>query len=259
MGDGVRREGADRCALAAVRRRRGALRARSTRSEREPGSATSSPRARGARPRRVGARVRGVRRARQGTRAARLRAAYASSDGARAGGQRARRRPQPVGRIRGRPVGAPRPPARRRATRPRRDRDRGPGGDHGLDDPLQVPARRVRRPDGRVGGTAQCRDRMGCRGRGARHDRRADRDGKAAVQRPGRLDARGGLAARAVPVRAAGARLGQDGDAQRRAPGVDDRLVLPGAWPRADGSAAHGDARPSSTWRGSHPVLDNSG
>ena len=51
-----------------------------------------------------------VRRAREGPRAARVRAADAAGDGARPGGQRPRRRSQPLRRLRGRPVGRPRPP-----------------------------------------------------------------------------------------------------------------------------------------------------
>ena len=43
------------------------------------------------------------------------------------------------------------PPRRRDAPRRRRDRDRGPRGGDGLADPLQVPARRVRRIRGRSG------------------------------------------------------------------------------------------------------------
>ena len=86
-----------------------------------------------------------LRPARQGPRAARLRAAHAAGDGARAGRQRARRRPQPLGRLRGRPL-------RRRTTastggaaaRRGGDRDRGPRRGHGLAHPVQVPARRVR-------------------------------------------------------------------------------------------------------------------
>ena len=41
------------------------------------------------------------------------------------------------------------------------DRDRGPRGGDGLADPLQVPARRLRRPVGGVGGAAAARHRLG--------------------------------------------------------------------------------------------------
>ena len=61
--------------------------------------AEGSRRAAAAGRRRLG----GLRPAREGARAAGLRAAHAAGDGARPGGQRARRRPQPLGRVRGRP------------------------------------------------------------------------------------------------------------------------------------------------------------
>ena len=67
--------------------------------------------------------LRRLRPAGEGPRAARLRAAVPARDGARAGGQRARRRPQPLRRLRGRPRRRPRP-ARRRSRRTSRPRSR---------------------------------------------------------------------------------------------------------------------------------------
>ena len=139
--------------------------------------------------------------------------------------------------------GRARPAAGRGTPRARRDRDRGPCGDHGLSDPVQVPARRLRGPAGGVGAAAQRRHRLGYRRRRAGAHRAADRDDQAAVQPARGLDPRGGLAAPPVPVRAGGARLRQTGDAQRGAPGVHDQLVLPRPRPRADGSAARQDPR----------------
>ena len=49
------------------------------------------------------------------------------------------------------------------AARRRRDRDRGPRGGHGLADPVQVPARRLRRPVRRVGAAAALGHRLGRR------------------------------------------------------------------------------------------------
>ena len=49
--------------------------------------------------------------------------------------------------------------------RPRRGRDRGPGRGDGLDDPVQVPARRLHRPVPRVGGPAADGHRLGPRRR----------------------------------------------------------------------------------------------
>ena len=82
----------------------------------------------------------------------------------------------------------------------RRDRDRGSRGDHGLADPVQVPPRRVRRPDDGVGAAAQHGHRLGYRRCRAGPDGAADRHGQAAVQPPRGVDPRGGLAARAIPV-----------------------------------------------------------
>ena len=106
-------------------------------------------------------RVGGVCRARQGPRAARVRAADAPGDGARARGQRPRRRPQSLRRLRGRPVRRPRPPRRRRASRRRRDRDREPRSGDGLADPVQVPARGVRGPVPGMGEAARDRSPAG--------------------------------------------------------------------------------------------------
>ena len=81
-------------------------------------------------------RVGRVRPAGQGPGAAWVRAAHAAGDGPRPGRQRARRRPQPVRRVRGRPVRAARPAGRRRGPGGWGDRDRGPGRGDGLDDPV---------------------------------------------------------------------------------------------------------------------------
>ena len=104
LGDGVRRERPDRRAVAALRRRRRAAARDRARSARARGSATCSPRARGPPRASVGEGSEAFAAARQGAGAPRLRAAHAAGDGARPRGQRARRRPQPLGRLRGRPL-----------------------------------------------------------------------------------------------------------------------------------------------------------
>ena len=74
---------------------------------------------------RGGRRLRRLRPAGQGAGAARLRAAHAAGDGARAGRERPRRGPQPLRRLRGRPVRRPGPVRRRPgARRSRRSRPR---------------------------------------------------------------------------------------------------------------------------------------
>jgi hypothetical protein len=103
LGDGVRRAGAARRAVAALRRRgraaAGPRRDRLRRRARDRCSRSARARRRG---RRAG--LVGLRRPRQGPRAARLRAADHAGDGARHGRQRPRRRPQPQRGVRGRPV-----------------------------------------------------------------------------------------------------------------------------------------------------------
>ena len=97
---------------------------------------------------------------------------------------------------------------RRRAARRGRDRDRGPRRGHGLADPLQVPARRLRGPvpaSGRA--LLRQRHRLGRRRRRARGDRAPDRARQARVQRARGLDARRRRPARALPHRAARGRL----------------------------------------------------
>ena len=102
LGDGMRRAGPDRRAVAAFRRRcRAAPRAR---RHRRPRGARRAARPGLARRRRVvgAARSTSLRRSRGWS--SRIRAAHAADDGARAGGQRPRRRPQPLRRLRGGPV-----------------------------------------------------------------------------------------------------------------------------------------------------------
>ena len=106
-----------------------------------------SPWARRPRARRGSGARRGVARAREGPRAARLRPAHAARDGPRPRGStpaeptatgRASTRPTSGGDLDRLDGGA--------AHGPRCGRDRGPGRGDGLADPMQVPARRVRRP-----------------------------------------------------------------------------------------------------------------
>ena len=105
---------------------------------------------------------RGSRDARQGARAARLRAAHAARDGARARAS-TRAAPTTTGRAPTRPTSSGELDRLDGGHRPRRrrDRDRGPRRGDGLADPLQVPARRVRRPVGGVGGAAGDRSPAG--------------------------------------------------------------------------------------------------
>ena len=199
LGDGVRRARPDRRAVAALRRRATRCCARSTRSARARASARCWPRARAPPREVVGQGSAAFAPHVKGLELPGLRAAHAAGDGARPRGQRARRRPQPLRRLRGRPVRPPRPPERRRGPRRGRDRDRGPRRGHGLADPVQVPARRVRRPVPGVGAAAEQRHRLGRRRRRARGDGPADRARQARVQRPRGLDARRRRAARALP------------------------------------------------------------
>ena len=157
-------------------------------------------------PRRRGGRrpgIGGVRAPRQGARASGIRAAHAPGHGTRACGQRARCRPQPLRCLRGRPVGSPRPPERRRRPRRGRGLDGGPRGGDGLAHPVQVPAWRVRGSVPGVGPAAQHGHRLGRRRRGARGDGPPDRAGQACVQRTRGMDPRRRRSARAVPQRAA--------------------------------------------------------
>ena len=107
-----------------------------------------------------------------------------------------------------------------------RDRDRGPGGDHGLADPVQVPARRVHRAVRRVGGAAVRGDRLGHRRARAAADRPPDHPRQAGIQHPRGLAAGGRLAARAAAVRADNDRVrpGRGADAGPAA-GHDRRLL----------------------------------
>ena len=103
------------------------------------------------------------------------------------------------------------------AARRGRDRDRGPRGRDGLDDPLQVPPRRVRRTRGRSGPRCWPRSPAGTSTATSCTTPRAGSSLQARVQPPRGLDARGGHAAGAAARRAAHAPLRPRSHAQPRA------------------------------------------
>ena len=145
LGDGVRRARPDRRALAAVRRRPTRCCARSTRSARATGSATCSPRARAAPPSSVGQgsaafapHVKGLELPGYEPRTLHAMALGLAVNARGADHNRSGAYEADLSGELDRLAGGD-------AARRRRDRDRGPRRDHGLADPVQVPARRVRR------------------------------------------------------------------------------------------------------------------
>ena len=246
LGDGVRRARPDRRAVAALRRRRRRCCARIDEIGAREGLGALLAEGSRAAPRRSSARAR--RRSRRTSRASSCpgyepRTLQAMALGP--GGQRARRRPQPLRRLRGRPV-------RRRydrldggdRARRGRDRDRGPRRGHGLADPVQVPARRVRRAVPGVG--ARCSSRVtGWDVDGDELEATARRivlAKRAFNVREGWTRADDGLPERFLD-RAARGRLRPRGRAHARAPRRDDRRATtrPAAW-TAQGCSAR--ARP---------------
>ena len=147
VGDGVRRARADRRAVAALRRRRGAAardrgdrRARGARRAARRGLAPRGARSSGSGSEAFAAHVKGLELPGYEPRTLQAMALGLAVNARGADHNRS-------GAYEADLSGRARPAARRRARTCRRDRDRGPRGDHGLADPLQVPARRVRRPD----------------------------------------------------------------------------------------------------------------
>src|SRR5262249_45301523 len=151
----------------------------------------------------------GLRAARQGAGAARLRAARLADDGAGLRRRLARCRPQPLRRVRGGLLGEGGPPARLGGVSASGGRDGGPGGVARLAHPVQVPARRLRRPVRRERRAAAPRDRLGRDRRRVADAGAACRDGEEALQPARRLDRRGGHAAETVPVGGLAVRRGR--------------------------------------------------
>ena len=155
--------GLHRRAVAALRRRRRAA-ARARRDRRARGPGRPARRGLAARGREVGGGAERFAPHVKGLEMPGLRAAHPADDGAGPGRRRARGADHNrSGAYEADLSGGARPPARRRGARRGRRRDRGPRRDHGLADPVQVPARRLRRPVRRVGRAAGAGDRLGRR------------------------------------------------------------------------------------------------
>ena len=203
LGDGVRRARPDRRAVAALRRRRRAAAGARRDRRRARASARCWPRARGAaaevvgqgsaafaphvkglelpgyEPRTLQAMALGLAVNARGADHNRSGAYEADLSGRHdrlAGGDRARRR---------------------------RGRDRGPRGGHGLADPVQVPARRVRGPVPRVGAAARAPSPAGTSTAPSWRRPRAGSCSPSARSTPARVDAGGRHAARPLPRGAA--------------------------------------------------------
>ncbi len=137
----------------------------------------------------------------------------------------------------------------RRRSGPRRGgrRHRGPGRGDGLDDPLQVPARGLRRPVHRVGGAAARGHRLGRRRGRAARDGSANRAGEAGVQPARGRHRRGRHAASPAAGDAAGTGLRAHRRADRGPVAGHGRRLLRRPWLGRRGSSGAGRSRRAAT------------